>query len=194
MVALIGWAAVFWLLHDQIGYTQESIAAATWDDAGYLTDLGNLLVAIVFTAVTLGRRWAGAWWSGQATVVILLVGIGVWTIGREFLVFGTRGVGDMLAHGATPIAALMVWITAAPKVGLRWRDAVRWLAIPTGYLLYASMRGRLTGHYAYDWLNPSHGWVPVFAIVAILLAVTAAVGSAMIGWARLRCRSIDAAA
>lgn len=118
IVALIAWAAVLWLLHDQIGYTQESVAAAIWDDAGYLMDLGNLLVASVFTAAALGRRWAGSWWSGQATVVILLVGIGVWTIGREYLVFGTRGIGDMLAHEATPLATLAIWIAAAPKVGL----------------------------------------------------------------------------
>lgn len=131
---------------------------------------------------------------GQATAVILLVGIGVWTIGREYLVFGTRGVGDMLAHGATPLVALVVWIVAAPKVGLVWRDAVRWLALPAGYLLYASVRGRLTGHYAYSWLNPSHGWVPVLATVMILLAITAATGSAMIGWASLRRRQTNAAA
>ena len=186
LVGGCGWAAVLMLLHDQMRYAKVGLLGAIWQDLGFFTDLGNLAVAMTFTAVAGRVRWVGPRLIGQAVVAILVVGIGYWTVGRGYLVFGTLGWGDVLAHGIVPVLAPLAWIVAAPKARLGWGDPLRWLTFPAVYFVYAVTRGLATGHYAYGWLNGGmQGWVSVAIMVAIFFAMTLVLGLALIGIARL---------
>lgn len=190
IAGLTGAAAFLALWHDQIGITGKTAVAALWQNLGFFTDLGNLTVAVVFLAAAAGARWAGPRTLGQATVAILLVGVGYWTIGRGYLVFGTLGWGDILAHGVTPVVAPLAWLIAAPKNGIGWRDAGRWLAFPAIYLPYAIGRGLLTGGYPYGWMNGAkYGWDSVGIFVAIFVAITLALGLLVVVIARLLTRT-----
>lgn len=190
LAGLTGTAAFLALWHDQIGHTGKTAAGALWQNLGFFTDLGNLTVAIVFTAAAARATWAGPRALGQATVAILLVGVGYWTIGRGYLVFGRLGLGDILAHGVTPVVAPLAWLLAAPKAGIGWRDAGRWLAFPALYLPYAIGRGLLTGAYPYGWMNGArHGWDSVAVFVAIFVAITLALGLLVVAAARLLART-----
>lgn len=190
LAGLTAAAAFLALWRDQVAFTGKSPAAALWQNLGFFTDLGNLTVAIVFTAAAAGARWAGPRLLGEATVAILLVGVGYWTIGRGYLVFGTLGSGDVLAHGVTPVVTPLAWLLAAPKQGLGWRDAGRWLAFPAIYLPYAIGRGLLTGSYPYGWMNGArHGWDSVATFVAIFVAITLALGLLVAAAARLLART-----
>ena len=189
LAGFTGTAAFLALWHDQIGFTGKTAAATLWQNLGFFTDLGNLTVAVVFTAAAAGARGAGPRLLGQATVAILLVGVGYWTIGRGYLVFGTLGSGDILAHGVTPVVAPLAWLLAAPKHDIGWRDAGRWLAFPAIYLPYAIGRGLLTGGYPYGWMNGArYGWSSVGIFVAIFVAITIVLGLLVVAAARLLAR------
>lgn len=128
---------------------------AVWTNLGFLTDLSNLLLAMVLTGVALGvRPLSRPPVVGWAVAAIATVGVGFWVIGGK-LVIGKSALEDLLLHGVTPWAGLLFWIVFAPKGELRRKTVLIWLAWPLGYFAYAMARGALTGEYAYGFLDPA---------------------------------------
>ncbi len=127
---------------------------------GYFTILTNILVAVVLTLplVAPGSR-AGRFFGrpGVRTATaaaITVVGLGYFLLLRK--VWNPQGwqlVADVMLHYLTPILFLAYWWIAVPKQGLRWSRVGAWMSYPLGYFAYMLIRGELTGHYPYHFLD-----------------------------------------
>ena len=107
---------------------------ALWLNAGFLTDLSNLSLAVVMTGVALGvRKLSAPHVVGWVTAVIATVGVGFWLIGGTLIV-GKTPIESFLLHAVTPWAGLAFWLVFAPKGGLRWRADLAGLACPLFHL------------------------------------------------------------
>ncbi|HPI47900.1 MAG TPA: Pr6Pr family membrane protein [Hyphomonadaceae bacterium] len=154
VVAAVAWVGLgLYVVAESAGLKGDWIGAL-WLNAGFLTDLSNLSLAIVMTGVALGVRLLSApHVVGWVTAVIATVGVGFWLIGGSLIV-GETPIESFLLHAVTPWAGLAFWLIFAPKGGLRWRRALIWLAWPALYFTYAMTRGALSGEYAYPFLDP----------------------------------------
>lgn len=155
LIAVAGWTGLALYVAAEAGTQKGDWLGAVWTNLGFLTDLTNLLLAVVMTGVAFGvRPLSRPHAVGWAVAAIATVGVGYWLIGGR-LVIGTSALEDMLLHGVTPWASLLWWAVFAPKGELRWARVFVWLAWPVGYFVYALSRGALTGDYAYGFLDPA---------------------------------------
>ena len=165
VLALTAWIGLGLYMTAETASQDGNVLEALWVNAGFLTDLSNLLLAVVMTGVALQvRPLSRPHLVGWAIAAIVTVGVGFWMIGGR-LVLGQSTVEDILLHGVTPLAGLLFWIVMAPKGELRWRQALVWLACPLGYFSYALARGALTGEYAYSFLDPTKSTATEIALV-----------------------------
>jgi hypothetical protein len=144
----------------------------------YFTIATNLLVAVVFTGIALGRdRFARPSLLGATTLYILLVGViyGLLLHGLQEL-SGGSAIANILLHWVTPILVPIFWLIFTPKGNLSRRDPLLWAIYPLAYLFYALIRGEFTGRYPYPFLNVNElGWGPtilhsLFIAAAFLVA------------------------
>lgn len=141
MVALCAWVGVGLYFAAEKSIPGTGWLGALWINLGYLTDLTNMLLAIVMTGVALGvRRLSRPAVIGWAVSAILFVGIGFWVIGGR-LTLGESALEDILLHGVTPWLSLLVWLLLMPKGWLRLALILPWLGWPIGYFGYALVRG-----------------------------------------------------
>jgi hypothetical protein len=159
-IALIAWAG----LGVQLQASTElmgSIGAALWAMLRFFTVLANLLVALIFTGIAIGRPQATApFLLGGVTLAILLVGIvyGLLLNGLLELSGGAR-LADTLLHKVIPVLVPFWWLAFAPKRGLRGRDPLLWALLPLFYFGYALARGAADGRYPYPFMNVAQlGW------------------------------------
>lgn len=165
VLALSAWIGLGIYLAAETARQDGNVLEALWINAGFLTDMSNLLLAVVMTAVALqvpalSRPHIVGW----AIAAIATVGVGFWLIGGR-LILGQSAVEDILLHGVTPLGGLLFWIVFVPKGQLRWCLAAVWLAWPLGYFSYALARGALTGEYAYPFLDPTKSTATEIALV-----------------------------
>ena len=152
VIAAAAWLGLGLYLAAEIGTREGDVLAALWVNLGFLTDLSNLITATVFTAVSLGfAPLSRAAVVGWAVTAIGTVGIAFWLVGGNLST--ASKLEDLLLHGVTPIAALLFWIAFNAKAPLRWITALIWLVWPIAYFAYALTRGKLTGTYAYSFLD-----------------------------------------
>ncbi|MCE7797706.1 Pr6Pr family membrane protein [Sphingobium sufflavum] len=171
IVSLTAWAG----LAVQFAATlavEQSVPATLWILVHFFTIVTNLLLAILFGALALGRRdIATPGRLGGITLAILLVGI-VYALLLTGLhpLRGGALIADGLLHKATPVLAPLGWLVAAPKGGLTRRDPWLWTLYPLAYFAYALVRGAVEGRFAYPFLDfPAHGWTHV-AVHAVVMA------------------------
>jgi hypothetical protein len=160
--------------------------AALWVNASFLTDLTNLIVAIVMTGVALGvASLSRASVVGWAITAIATVGIGFWVIGGKLT--SESALEDILLHGFTPVATMLFWFIAGAKQPLRWRSAAVWLIWPIAYFTYALGRGALTGTYAYGFLDfRTESPASVALMIGVIVAICAVAALIVIGVSKLR--------
>lgn len=175
LLASIAWLGLLRYGVAEVSKQDGDWLAALWTNAGYLTDLSNLLLAIVMTGVAAGSRvLSRPAIVGWGVVAIATVGVGFWMIGGT-LTLGTSALEDILLHAVTPWAAVLFWLVFVPKGALRRAHALLWMAWPIAYWAYAMMRGTLTGHFAYPFLDPGlNGPAAVALTIGRLIAVHAA--------------------
>jgi len=119
----------------------------------YFTILTNLLAALVFLRIGLGR-------PGSASLVTAVTGyMLVVGIIHYFFLRGLRElnggelVADEFLHVVLPFSCLVYWVILVEKGGLRWRSAVVWLGYPLGYILWILVVGAVTGFYPYPFAD-----------------------------------------
>lgn len=173
-------ASIAWLGLARYGIAEVSNQggdglAALWTNAAYLTDLSNLLLAVVMTGIAAGSRaLSRPAIVGWAVTAIATVGVGFWMIGGT-LILGNSALEDVLLHAVTPWAAVLFWLIWVPKGELRRSHALAWMAWPIAYWTYAMTRGLLTGTFAYSFMDPGpNGAVAVAVMIGKLIAVHAA--------------------
>jgi hypothetical protein len=160
--ALLGWFALTLQFYLVLVQSQAGLAmlGAVITYFSFFTILTNLLVALVFTAITM--RPASAWAqfflspSVQAatTVYIAIVGAVYQLLLRHLWnPQGAQWVADVLLHAVIPVGYVLYWFLFGPRTGLRWKDALGWLVYPGVYLVYVLARGAVSGLYPYPFVD-----------------------------------------
>ncbi len=154
-----------------------SVAVTLWVQARYFTIIGNLLVALLFIRLAIGRGTASASVMGGITLTIALVGI-VYALLLRGLVrlSDSELLANLLLHQVTPVLVPLFWLAFVRKGRLRRSDPLLWFLLPALYFVYALIRGGEEGSYAYPFLDLGRiGWeqtaVNAAAIAAGFLAV-----------------------
>ena len=169
LVALVAWAGLAIQFGATLGQSQ-SVADALWVVLRYFTIITNLIVALVMSAVALGRSVRPALLAGTV-LAILLVGIVYMTLLRGLVeLSGGALLADALLHKATPLLVPAWWVAFAPKGLLGWRAPWWWSLFPLSYFLYALVRGEIEGRYAYPFIDVAKLGAPAVALNAVLIA------------------------
>ena len=162
LLALTAWLGLARYFLAEVSKQRGDLFAALWINTNYLTDLSNLFLAIVMTGVAFGYpALSRPVLVGWAVAAITTVGVGFWLIGGT-LTLGSA-LENILLHGVTPWAALLLWLVFVPKGYLRLIHVSIWLLWPLCYWLYALTRGVLTGEFAYGFMDPSKNSVTAIA-------------------------------
>ena len=152
IIALIAWAGLGTQFAATIGIT-GSAGEALWVILRYFTILTNLLVALVMTALALGRR-VPPFVLGGTTVAIVLVGAVYMLLLRGLVeLSGAAILADTLLHKVVPVLVPLYWLAFASKGELRWRHPFAWSLYPLAYFAYALIRGASEGRYAYPFMD-----------------------------------------
>jgi hypothetical protein len=139
LLASIAWLGLVRYGVAEVSKQDGDWLAALWTNAGHLTDLSNLLLAIVMTGVAAGSRaLSRPAIVGWAVAAIATVGVGFWMIGGT-LTLGTSALEDILLHAVTPWAAVLFWLVFVPKGALRRAHALSWMFWPMAYWAYAAI-------------------------------------------------------
>lgn len=183
IAALTGWAGLALQLALFVG--RDGAALGLWRYLGFFTTLSNIGVAIVASAVALGRGGE----RGLAGPRARLMGLtAILTVALVYSVLlralwsptGLDRLAGIILHDATPILFAMLW--ALMPHGSLGRSDLGWaLAPPALYLGYALARGRLDGWYPYYFLDPAGQGVAGLALwLAGVMATFAIVAAGLI--------------
>lgn len=177
-VALLSLAGQAYVL---VGLTAERgghFGHALWVFFGFFTILTNILVTCACW-FRLRGGWPGAWpsqriaFAGLALCIALVGLVYHLLLSNLWNPVGLHWWADQGLHSVVPVLFVAYWVLHAPKAGLVWRDALRWLVYPALYFAYALARGAVDGWYPYPFLDVGRlGYGPVLvnglAIAAIL--------------------------
>lgn len=149
LIAALGLAIQFGVTFQDTG----SPAWALWTLSRFFTIWTNLLVALVFAAIALGRR-VPARIIGGLLLSILLVGIVYGLLLRGLQSHAGAGiVANALLHQVTPMAVPLWWMLFAAKGDLRRSDPWMWALYPLAYFTVALVRGAMEDRYPYFFLD-----------------------------------------
>lgn len=163
-----------------------------WVMARYFTVLSNLAVALLFTTIAFRPRWQPSRLIGGVTIAIVLVGVVSATLLAGLLhLSGGAKIADILLHRVTPVLVPLFWLAATRHGRLTHRDPAIWAAAPLAYWVYALLRGRSEGIYAYPFLDVGkNGWPTTIVIALIIAAAFFAAGHAMV-WLDQRLKKLS---
>jgi len=162
-IAIIAWLALGFQLYILIknaeinGLTRLQ---ATGRFFGYFTILTNLLVAVCLSSIllkpdsSLTRFFSRPSTIAAIALYIFIVGLVYNTILR--FIWEPKGLQkwvDEALHVGVPVLFMLYWLLIVPKGFLKWFYPFRWLIYPAIYLVYALLRGALSGFYAYPFIN-----------------------------------------
>ena len=172
IVALVTWAGLVIQFRASLA-TVGTAGETVWVMLRFFTVIANLLTAIAFTAIAIGRdRWLTPARLGGITLAMLLVWI-VYALLLQGLLelSGGSALADVLLHKVTPVLVPFFWLVFVPRGGLNHRDPIGWAALPLAYFIYALVRGRFEGKYAYPFLDVEKlGW-PQTLVTAVVMAL-----------------------
>lgn len=182
LIALVVWAGLAVQFRASLAMA-GSVPQTLWVMLRFFTIIANLLTAFAFTAIAIGRdRWLTPARLGGITLAMMLVGI-VYALLLQGLLelSGGAALADLLLHKVTPILVPLFWLVFAPHRTLTSRDAIGWAALPLAYFVYALVRGRFEGVYAYPFLNVAKlGWPQVLATAVVMALCFLLAGQAMV--------------
>jgi len=198
--ALLGWFALLLQLYLILAQSPAGALAMVGTVIAYFsffTILTNFLVALVFTATVLSPTTGWGQFFRRPSVqagtaaYIAIVGIVYRLLLRQLWnPQGMQWVADAILHDVIPVGYVVYWLVFGPRTGLRWKDAVGWLAYPGVYLVYVLARGAVSGEYPYPFMDVKVlGYVGVMAHAAVLLLVFLGMGLLVVAvgrWTRGR--------
>lgn len=183
VIALIAWVGLA-VQFDVSSVNAGSAWAASWSLLRYFTILTNIVLAVVFTGVALGKpRFGAPSLLGGVVLAILLVGV-VYILllqGSVELSGGGAKLANFLMHYVTPFVAPLFWLGYTPKGALSRRDPWIWALFPLVYFVYALVRGRIEGRYAYPFMDVARiGWTHTGINAAMIALGFVLAGHAML--------------
>lgn len=158
VIALFAWAGLAIQFNATFG-NSGSLGDTVWILARFFTVLTNLVVAVTFTMLALGRQLAPSLLGG-VTLAIALVGAVYMLLLRGLLeLSGGALLADTLLHKVVPVLVPVWWLVFSPKGGLNLRDPWLWALYPLAYFAYAIARGLGGDKYPYPFMNVAEiGW------------------------------------
>lgn len=153
-----------------------NVLSATWIYIAYFTILTNFLVALSATAhatqLPVLLRFARPSFTAGATCWIIVVAI-VYELAlrRLWNPEGWQFAADLFLHTLTPLSFFVFWLLAMTKGRLDNMLPFRWLGWPLLYLAYAMARGRITGEFAYPFIDVNRIGFGMAAINAFLVLI-----------------------
>lgn len=103
---------------------------------------------------------------------------------------GWQAVADHLLHDAIPLAYVIYWIAFAPKSGIGWSDAFKWLAYPIAYVSYSLTRGAIVDWYPYWFVDVTQlGYRTALTNTGLVLLAFLIVGVFFVIFAKLFSRA-----
>lgn len=165
--------------------------AARLSSLSYYTIQSNILVAVAML-LSIWQMWTGREetrrlliFKSGALLWILVTGIvyhlllaGMWQLK------GPMAYVNFSLHAATPLGMVLNWLLVEKKGRYQFGFILYWMIFPLAYLLFAWLRGGLTGIYSYWFLNPADpypngagslggmlSWVGLLAVGFVILAM-----------------------
>lgn len=192
VTAIVGWFSLILQLYVIISNAinnNNSIAGSIIKYFSYFTILTNILVALSLTmCIVMPSSTAGKFFkSGSAKaaigVYIIIVGIVYNLLLRQLWdPKGLQLIADILLHQLIPIAYTIYWVVFVPKSNLEWKQPFIWLIYPLLYLLYAIIRGAVTGHYSYPFIDVSQiGLSKMLLNTTIMMIAFISIGLLVVG-------------
>ena len=180
VIALTAWAGLIVQFNATYANTQ-SLGETLWILSRFFTVLTNLLVAVTFTMLAIGRTLSPSWLGG-VTLAIALVGMVYMTLLRGLLeLSGGALLADTLLHKVVPVLVPLWWLVWAPKGGLQRRDPWLWALYPLDYFAYAIARGLSGDKYPYPFMDvPAIGWPQTLVNSAAIALSFVAAGYALL--------------
>ncbi len=187
IIALIAWFGLglqLYIMLDQVPGNGLTIPIALFNFFSYFTVLTNIIVATSLTVSLLAPSSAAGQFFLKPSVrtaialYITVVGITYSVLLRNIWnPTGLQLVADRLLHDAVPMLALLFWVVFIPKKTLEWKNAFPWFIYPVAYLVYALIRGAVSGWFAYYFLNYNAlGWSKTFLYILLVTAVFVVLG------------------
>ena len=162
--ALLGWFALLLQLYLILAQSPAGALAMLGTVITYFsffTILTNILVALVFTAIVVA--------PGNRTGAVFLPSFGAgrhgglhryrrasstgYCCGNYGIPRARSGLPTYFCMPSFRLGYVVYWLLFAPRTGLRWKDAVGWLAYPGVYLVYILARGAVSGLYPYPFVD-----------------------------------------
>lgn len=172
-IACVAVAGQLWLMLGNTAASGIGPATAVWRFLGFFTILTNILVMLGMAGIVAGRIGPGApvALTGLA-MAIGLVGVVYHAIlAALWSPTGLQWWVDQALHTATPVLTVAFWAGFVDKRALRYADALRWMAWPSAYAVYALARGGVDGWFPYPFIDAGRiGW-PMALLNACGLAV-----------------------
>jgi hypothetical protein len=198
--AVFAWTAVLVQFVLALQFTAASGQHLLWGVVvyfGYFTVLTNILAATAFTAPLvgpesrLGRLFSRSDVITTITAAIVVVSVDYFLLLRS--VWDPSGVQlavDVSLHYVAPALCVVYWWLAVSRARLGWGDVGKSLVYPLGYIVYLIVRGAVTGHYPYYFVDASKlGHGRALANMAAITGGFLIVAVALVGVTRLSARA-----
>lgn len=147
----------------------------------YYTDLAAVLIALLFTAVSLGyRQFAQRFWMGHVFVVAAIMFLMYWFF-QGIDHFLMSPLSQKVAHLFLFPFVAGYFFLFRPETPSRWRFVPYWTFWPLLYTFYALLRGFLTGLYPYHEANfEVQGVFRVFGMVGVTILFSLVLGAVLV--------------
>ena len=160
----------------------RGLAESTFLYLRYFTILTNLVLVWLHgtTAFRLvrGRRLPAGGIYNACLVYAAVTGITYELLLRaSWSPQGEQFVSDLMVHDIVPLLTLAIWLLAAPRTGVGWRDPFAMLAYPAAYLAVTLVAGACGEGYPYGFLSVTRiGLRDVLLVSLAFLAVFLVLG------------------
>jgi len=200
LIAVSGWFALglqLYILLVDPALGDLSSVQRTVKFFSFFTILTNLLVALSLTICLLMPQSGLEKFFSRPSVksalalYIAIVGI-VYNLALRQLwnPEGFQLVADVILHTAIPIMYVVYWFIFVSKGELNWIHPIWWLIYPLIYFPYTLIRGALTNHYVYPFVDVSQlGYSGVLVNAVMLTVGFLVLGEILVGIDQLMSRT-----
>ena len=78
---------------------------------------------------------------------------------------------EFTLHKLFPVIVVIDWLIDPPRVALRYRDGLIWLAYPLVWTALTMVRGAADGWYPYPFLDPANGGYATVAVMIVAITI-----------------------
>jgi len=158
LLALTGWFALIAQYTLMIENRITPVSETTIRFFSYFTILTNLLVAVYFTFLSVGKRDSklinkpGS--LTAITIYITMVGLVYQVVLRHvWQPKGLQMIVDELLHTIIPVLVIISWYLYETTRAVNYSQIFNWAIYPLAYLVFILVRGSFSGFYPYHFIN-----------------------------------------